>query len=820
MSEETPPYNPHALEAEIRALWEDTRAFDTPDDPGDNKFYCLSMFPYPSGALHMGHVRNYTLSDVIARYKRMRGHVVLHPIGWDAFGLPAENAALAHKTSPAQWTQSNIAAMKEQLKSLGLFYDWRREIDTSQPEYYRWEQWLFLKMHEHGLVYKKNSVVNWDPVDQTVLANEQVVEGRGWRSGALVERRTIPQWFFKITDYADRLLDDLDTLTGWPEAVRAMQKNWIGRSSGALVRFPLADQPDAHVPVYTTRIDTLPGVTFLVIAPEHPLAQQAAQNHPEIQAFLDTACQNLVNEANIATLDKQGIPTGLAVRNPLTQALIPVWIGNYVLMNYGTGAVMGVPAHCSRDHAFVRAYPDLKLLPVIAPPQPAAWDFEQAAYEHDGVMTVAPYEGLSNEEAQHHILATLIQQEAATPQVQYRLRDWGVSRQRYWGTPIPMIHCTHCGDVPVPEADLPVVLPRDVTLSSPHSPLPELDAFVNVPCPRCGGQARRETDTFDTFVESSWYFLRYPAYNQNNSMVDQRTHAFAPVDFYVGGVEHAVLHLLYARFFQKVLFDLKVVQQEEPFLGLLTQGMVLKEGAKMSKSKGNTVSPQAMIDTYSADTVRLFMMFAAPPEQDLEWNDAGVHGAHRFLKRLWRLAHEHTQRVVPDTPGQALSPALHEAHRSFHQFLRKISDSYERRHAFNTVIAHCMSFLNLVQDTPVATRVDHACMTTLLQGLCVWLAPITPHITQALWTHLGGEGLIMDAPWPKIDASALQESTHHYVIQINGKKRAQLPFAADLNQAALQAAVLHEPQLAVYLSGKTIVKWVVVPKKLINVVVR
>ncbi|MAZ44999.1 MAG: leucine--tRNA ligase [Legionellales bacterium] len=812
-------YNPRVLEKDIQAYWEKTEAFTSTADTSREKFYCLSMFPYPSGALHMGHVRNYTLSDVIARFWRMRQKNVLHPIGWDAFGLPAENAAIKHKVPPAEWTLKNTEHMKDQLKRLGLFFDWDREIATCDPSYYRWEQWLFLKMYEKGLVYRKTAVVNWDPVDQTVLANEQVVDGCGWRSGAPVERKEIAQWFFKITDYAQPLLDDLDTLTAWPEQVKAMQRNWLGRSEGADIHFEVEGQSVDPLTVYTTRIDTLAGVTYLSIAPEHPLATLAAKDNSQLSDFIEACKKNEVAEAAMATMEKKGMDTGFKAINPLTGESIPVWVANYVLMSYGTGAVMAVPGHDERDHIFAHQY-GLPIRQVITPTDGSEIDVQSQAYMTYGtVMAPEAFAGQSSDEAKQNICAHLETKQQAQKRVNFRLRDWGVSRQRYWGCPIPMIHCADCGTVPVPEQDLPVELPRDITVDGAGSPLAKLNSFLDVDCPKCGKAARRETDTFDTFVESSWYYLRYACPNEQTQILNDESRYWAPVDQYVGGIEHAILHLLYARFFHKVLRDLGYAPGDEPFKRLLTQGMVLKDGAKMSKSKGNTVDPSELVERYGADTVRLFILFAAPPEQTLEWSDSGVEGAHRFLKRLWRLGHsiaesEHSPHQQPSTYTDEQAYLR----RQCHSVIDKANHDMTERYSFNTVIAANMELLNALSKFKIESESDRWVAQETFESMIKMLSPITPHITQALWEALGHQQNLMDVDFPVADKSALQSDVVMLVIQVNGKRRGELELPSDSDKAAIEQAALADPHVQRFTEGKTVRKVIVVPGKLVNIV--
>ncbi|MCI0517416.1 MAG: leucine--tRNA ligase, partial [Woeseiaceae bacterium] len=689
-------YEPEKVEARARAVWEQERCFEVGEDPDKEKFYCLTMFPYPSGQLHMGHVRVFTISDVIARYQRMQGKHVLQPMGWDAFGMPAENAAIQRGIPPAKWTYKNIDYMRGQLKRLGYGYDWSREVTTCRPEYYRWEQWLFTRLFRKGLVYRKNSVVNWDPVDQTVLANEQVIDGRGWRSDALVERREIPQWFMKITAYAEELLDNLDRLDGWPEPVKTMQRNWIGRSEGIELAFAVENE-DEPLRVFTTRPDTLMGVTYMAVAAEHPLAVKAAAGNPKIAALVEECKKTQAAEAALETMEKKGMPLGISAIHPLSGAEVPLWVANFVLMGYGTGALMAVPGHDHRDWEFAKKY-GLPIRQVVEPLDGSKIDVQGAPFiDYGRVVNSGEMDGMSYAEAFDWIARKFEAEGLGERRINYRLRDWGVSRQRYWGAPIPIIYCDDCGAVPVPDEQLPVVLPEDVEFTGVGSPLKQMPEFYQASCPQCGKAARRETDTFDTFVESSWYFARYTCPDNASAMLDERESYWMPVNQYTGGIEHAILHLLYARFFQKLLRDEGLSAADEPFTNLLTQGMVLKDGAKMSKNKGNTVDPQVLIDRYGADTVRLFMMFAAPPEQALEWSDEGVQGAFRFLKRFWTAVHTH----VAQPRGEKVNPALldgsqKELRRKTHQTIAKVSDDIGRRYTFNTAIAAVMELLNAV----------------------------------------------------------------------------------------------------------------------------
>ncbi|OOG25881.1 leucine--tRNA ligase [Thioalkalivibrio denitrificans] len=813
-------YEPESVETQAIEWWERNNTFRAREDAPGEPFYCLSMFPYPSGRLHMGHVRNYTIGDVIARYQRMQGRNVLQPMGWDAFGLPAENAAIKHGVPPASWTYENIGYMRAQLKRLGFGYDWQRELATCHPDYYRWEQWLFTRLMNKGLAYKKTAMVNWDPVDQTVLANEQVIDGKGWRSGAPVERREIPQWFLRITDYAEELLTGLDGLDGWPDQVRTMQRNWIGRSEGVELEFAVPGE--APLTVYTTRPDTLMGVSYMGLAPEHPLAAKAAADNPELAAFIEQCRHTKVSEADMATLEKQGMDTGLRAVHPVTGEAVPVWVANFVLMEYGTGAVMAVPAHDQRDWEFARQY-GLPVRQVIIPADDGVEvDLTQAAFTEPGVLVEsAQFNGLSSEAAFDAIADFLEQAGKGRRRVNYRLRDWGVSRQRYWGCPIPVINCPKCGALPVPEKDLPVVLPEDVAFDGVGSPLKKMREFIDVACPECGGAAERETDTFDTFFESSWYYARYACPDADNAMLDERAGHWLPVDQYIGGIEHAVLHLLYARFFHKLMRDEGLVQGDEPFTRLLTQGMVLKDGAKMSKSKGNTVDPEALIERYGADTVRLFMMFASPPELSLEWSDSAVEGAHRFLRRLWKQVHEH----VRGGPAEAIDTgSLDERQqalrRKLHQTLAKVSDDIGRRYTFNTAIAACMELMNELSRFDDGSGQGRAVMQEALEITVLMLSPIVPHITHALWKALGHDDAVVDARWPDVDEAALESDTIELVVQVNGKLRGQIRVAAGADRPAIEEAAIADENVRRHIEGRTVAKMIVVPGRLVNVVVK
>jgi len=858
-----PIYKPEVIEPEAQRAWEDSQAFEVNEDAARPKFYCLSMFPYPSGRLHMGHVRNYTIGDVITRYQRMRGYNVLQPMGWDAFGLPAENAAIKHGVPPAKWTYENIAHMRGQLKRLGFAYDWRRELATCSPDYYRWEQWFFIRLFEKGLVYKANSVVNWDPVDQTVLANEQVIDGRGWRSGALVERREIPQWFLRITDYAEELLADLAKLDGWPDQVRTMQANWIGRSEGVELDFGLPD--GAKLTVFTTRPDTLLGVTYMAVAAEHPLAVEAAKGNPELTEFLEECRRAHTSEAALETMEKRGMPLGVSASHPVTGAEVPVWVANFVLMGYGTGAVMAVPGHDKRDWEFATKY-GLPIRQVIAPADGSGADLSESAFVDPGVLVNSgEFDGLSSAAAFDAIATRLEREDRGRRRVNFRLRDWSVSRQRYWGCPVPMIDCPDCGPVPVPDDQLPVRLPEDVTLSGVGSPLRKMDGFVNVTCPACGGAARRETDTFDTFFESSWYYARYCCADQDGAMLDDRARYWLPVDQYIGGIEHAVLHLLYARFFHKLMRDAGLVDGDEPFARLLTQGMVLadsfyREDAQggrswfnpaevtvqrdekgravsatldadgqpvvlggigtMSKSKNNGVDPQSLIDRYGADTVRLFTMFAAPPEQSLEWSDSGVEGAHRFLKRLWRMVHEHVSAgPAPELEVGSLDAAQADLRRQVHATIAKVSDDVGRRYTFNTAIAAVMELLNALGKHEGRQAQDRALRQEAFESVVLMLAPIVPHVCRTLWRELGRESTLVDESWPEVDEDALAVEEIELVVQVKGKLRGRIRVAADAPEDVIREAALAEENVARFVGDSPVRKVIIVPGRLVNIVV-
>jgi len=872
-------YEPAAVERSAQQYWNEARSFAATEDPSKGKFYGLCMFPYPSGRLHMGHVRNYAIGDVLSRFARMQGRNVLQPMGWDAFGLPAENAAMANGVAPAKWTRDNIAYMKKQLQALGFALDWEREVATCDPSYYRWNQWLFLRMREKGIAYKKTGVVNWDPVDQTVLANEQVIDGRGWRTGALVEKREIPMYYLNITAYADELLGDLSTLGGWPERVKVMQANWIGRSEGAEISFPLADDARSALrtagqelnalKVFTTRADTLYGVTFMAIAAEHLLALAAGARNPELQQFIDECRRGSTMEADVATMEKKGRRTGLHVLHPFTGKPVEVWVANYVLMGYGEGAVMGVPAHDERDFEFASKN-GLDIVTVVRPHDGSWQKVEapwQASYGEYGVtVDSGEFSGLESKAAVTAIAAALEKKGLGRKRVQFRLRDWGISRQRYWGCPIPLIHCEHCGEVPVPEEQLPVVLPEDLIPDGSGNPLGKTPSFWKVNCPACGQPARRETDTMDTFVDSSWYFLRYASADNDKAMVDERVKYWLPVDQYIGGIEHAILHLLYSRFWTKVMRDLGLVTLGEPFANLLTQGMVLnhiyshqpaegrrayfnpldidekeQDGIKhwyvtradgsrlevnydglgtMSKSKNNGVDPQSLVEKYGADTARLFMMFAAPPEQTLEWSDEGVQGAFRFIRRLWTAVYQHVSGGgAAPVDKAALNAAQKDLRRAAHQALVKVTDDIGRRRTFNTAIAAVMELLNAVSRFDDRSPQGRAVVQEALEFAVIGLSPIVPHVCHELWKALGHREAIIDVSWPAADPEALSQDSLTLVVQVNGKLRGQITVAVDADETTIRSAALADEAVKRFIGDATPKKIVIVPRKLVNVVV-
>ncbi|MES2499379.1 MAG: leucine--tRNA ligase [Pseudomonadota bacterium] len=802
------------IEQAAQAYWDQNQSFVASEQSDKPKYYCLSMFPYPSGRLHMGHVRNYTIGDVLSRFHKMKGFNVMQPMGWDAFGLPAENAAIKNNTAPAKWTYENIEHMKTQLKQLGLGVDWNREIATCKPEYYKWEQWLFTELFKKGLIYKKTSTVNWDPVDGTVLANEQVIDGRGWRSGALVEKRDIPQYFMKITAYAEELLNDLDKLDGWPEQVKTMQRNWIGKSYGCEVEFPIVGQ-SGNLKVYTTRPDTLMGATYVAVAAEHALATLAAQSNPKLAEFIAECKRGSVAEADVATAEKKGMDTGLFVTHPLNGEQLPVWVANYVLASYGEGAVMAVPAHDERDFEFANKYS----LPIKAVIKQSDTD-NLPMTEHGILFGSGEFSGLNFEQSSDAISAALNAKNLGKKRTQFRLRDWGISRQRYWGCPIPIIHCEKCGEVPVPADQLPVVLPEDVVMDGVGSPIKKDPSFYETTCPTCSGKATRETDTLDTFFESSWYFARYASFDANQ-MCDERANYWLPVDQYVGGIEHAILHLLYARFFNKLMRDVGLIQNDEPFTNLLTQGMVLKDGSKMSKSKGNTVDPQALIDSYGADTARLFMMFAAPPEQSLEWADSGVEGANRFLRRLWKAVYEHVElgEIAAYTTGD-LSAELKAIRLQLHLTIEKVADDYGRRHSFNTAISSVMELMNALAKIEATDVLTRSVRQEVLQNVTLLLSPIVPHICQALWAELKPNSHILEAIWPLADKTAMVQDEVELVLQVNGKLRGSMVISKQMAKLAIEQLAITQPCVTKFLvDNATVRKIIVVPNKLVNVVI-
>jgi leucyl-tRNA synthetase len=868
-------YDPAAIERAAQGYWERTGAFAAQESPDQPKYYCLSMFPYPSGRLHMGHVRNYTIGDVLARFMRMQGRNVMQPMGWDAFGLPAENAAMQNGVPPAKWTRDNIAYMKQQLQSLGLAIDWRREVATCDPAYYRWNQWLFLRMLECGIAYRRTGVVNWDPMDQTVLANEQVIDGRGWRTGALIEKREIPMYYLNITRYAQELLDSLRDLSGWPERVRLMQANWIGRSEGIEISFSYGPELEqlmggsGALKIFTTRADTLFGATFMAIAAEHPIATALAAGNAVIAEFVAECRRGSVMEADVAMQEKKGMRTGLHVLHPFTAKPIEVWIANYVLMGYGEGAVMGVPAHDERDFEFatragIAIQTVVKSATGAYQTVTAPW---QAAYgEHGITVNSGEFSGLDFKAAVDAIAAALAARGRGAKRVQFRLRDWAISRQRYWGCPIPLIHCATCGDVPVPDAQLPVLLPENLVPDGSGNPLGKTPSFYECSCPRCGAAARRETDTMDTFVDSSWYFLRYASFDNMQAMVDERARYWMPVDQYIGGIEHAILHLLYSRFWTKVMRDLKLPSVNEPFSNLLTQGMVLnhiysrhpaagrrqffdpaqvtitgEDGARrysaplptgemvevqydglgtMSKSRNNGVDPQTLVERFGADTVRLFVMFTAPPEQTLEWSDEGVLGASRFIRRLWTAVHEHVQAGPPPALQVAVLDAGQKAlRRAAHQTLAKVTDDIGRRHTFNTAIAAVMELLNTLGRSADAAPQGRAVRHEAFGIVTICLSPIVPHVCHALWQALGAHGALIDQPWPAPDAQALVQDEIEISVQVNGKMRARVSVAAGADEASVRRIVLADERVQRFVGTATPRKLIYVPGKLVNIVV-
>ena len=813
------------IEKKWQTYWEESGVFKTEYDPSKEKYYVLEMFPYPSGNLHMGHVRNYSIGDVVARFKKMRGFNVLHPMGWDAFGMPAENAAIKNGVSPKDWTLDNIANMTRQQKELGLSYDWGREVATCKEDYYRWTQWIFQQFYKKGLAYKKEAKVNWCEHDHTVLANEQVIDGKCWRCDNDVVKKDLKQWFFKITDYADRLLDDLDTLDQWPDRVKAMQRNWIGRSEGTQFAF-YVPKIDKSFEVYTTRVDTLFGVSYVVLAPEHPYVKeliQDASNKVELEAFIETLRNQSDIERTSTEAEKVGMFTGSYATHPITGKEVPIWIANYVLADYGTGAVMGVPAHDERDYAFAKKY-DLPVNWVI---QNTAQDLDFAsldeAFTEDGILVNSgDFSGKTSEEARQALGDYFTEQGTGRKTVNFRLRDWLISRQRYWGCPIPVVYCEKCGEQLVPEDQLPVKLPEDVSFDGGAiSPLATSENFLNTTCPCCGGPARREIDTMDTFIDSSWYFLRYTdARNDKEVFNKEIAKYWMNVDQYIGGIEHAILHLLYARFFVKVLHDIGLVEVDEPFKALLTQGMVLKEGSKMSKSKGNVVSPEEIIAKYGADTARLFILFAAPVDRDLDWSDQGVEGSYRFLGRVWRIIDTY-QQLGASGHHDSLSKDETALRRELHRAIKKVTEDLDGKFNFNTAISTVMELVNAMyqfKDSHDFVQSDLA--KELVEKLTLLLAPFVPHITEEIWHECGFEGSVHAASWPTYEESALVVDEVEVAVQVNGKVRDKLTVSVSLSKEELEAAAKALPRVQEFTEGKTVVKVIVVPKKLINIVVK
>ena len=814
------PYNPKKIESEAQAFWKENRVFEVQEDSSLEKFYCLCMFPYPSGRLHMGHVRNYTIGDVISRYQRMLGKNVLQPMGWDAFGLPAEGAAIKNNMAPAQWTRDNIEYMKHQFNLLGFGYDWNRELTTCDPNYYRWEQWMFSRLYAKGLAYKDKAIVNWDPEENTVLANEQVIDGRGWRSGASIERREMPQWFLRITDYCEELLSDLDDLD-WPEPVKIMQRNWIGRSEGVEIVFEVVDSSQ-QLTVYTTRPDTLFGATYMALAPEHPLVQPLAEKNKEVQAFLDKIKLQAVSEEALEKMEKVGIPLGLEAINPINGNKIPIWAANFILMSYGTGATMSVPAHDQRDYDFAKKY-KLPIQPVIVPNKPGLeHDFNESAFTQLGTLINSnKFDGMDSEKAIEAIGSELEQKEKGKKVINYRMRDWLISRQRYWGAPIPMLTDENGDIFPERDENLPVELPENVSFSGVQSPIKSMKEFIESVDPISNEIYQRETDTFDTFMESSWYYARFCCPDNHEKMLDERAKYWLPVDLYIGGIEHAILHLLYARFYHKLLRDEGLVEVGEPFKRLLTQGMVLNGGSKMSKSMGNTVDPEEMINNYGADTVRLFMMFAAPPEQSLEWSDKAVNGAYRFLRKFWTMVLNRIDDIsnVDDIdPDDFFNDLQKELRKETHKTIAKVSDDIGRRYTFNTAIAAIMSLSNRVSRYQIDTDLDRKVVREALESMVLLLSPIVPHICNHLWTELGHQTAVVNELWPTFNEDLTVDATLEIVIQINGKLRARLNVAANIDEETLKELAFNEPKIAKLIAEQTIKKTIVVPGKLINIV--
>ena len=814
-------YNAKKIEKEAQNYWEQNNSFVVTEDETKEKYYCLSMLPYPSGRLHMGHVRNYSIGDVISRYQKMLGKNVMQPIGWDAFGLPAENAAIKNEVPPAGWTYENISHMKHQLIELGFGYDWSRELATCHPEYYRWEQWFFIKLFEKGLVYKKKAVVNWDPIDQTVLANEQVVDGCGWRSGAPVEKKEISQWYMKITNYADELLADIQKLDGWPDAVKMMQTNWIGKSVGLDIEFKLNNA--TSITVYTTRPDTLYGVTYLAIAAEHPLARESGKKDKQVQKFLDECKKMETAEAAIETMEKKGVDSGLTCVHPLTGEKTPIWIANFVLMGYGTGAVMSVPAHDQRDYEFANKY-NIPIKEVIADSSGLVDISEEAFVEKGILINSGEFCGLDFGAAFKAISKKLSSLKMGEEKTNYRLRDWGISRQRYWGCPIPIINCPSCGAIPESLENLPVRLPENVAIDGVGSPLKKMPSFYKTPCPKCGIDSERETDTFDTFFESSWYFARYTCVDQKDAILDERANYWLPVDQYIGGIEHAILHLLYSRFFTKLLRDEGIVKTNEPFTNLLTQGMVLKDGAKMSKSKGNTVDPEEMISKYGADTARLFILFAAPPTQDLEWSDTGIEGSHRFINKFFRLVSSFVESknsaVVSKIDTSKLTEEQKTIRQKTHLALQKVGDDFGRRHSFNTAIAAMMELNNTLSKYKDDSREGSFIKREAIEIMVKCLSPVMPHVCHHLWFLLGGKEAVVNSSWPIVDDSALVQENVQLIAQVNGKLRAKIVVPLDSENKFVEEIAFSDARVLKFTEGKAIIKVIVVPNRLVNIVVK
>ena len=812
-------YNPREIEAEAQEFWEEKKVFEVSEDLEKEKFYCLCMFPYPSGRLHMGHVRNYTIGDVISRYQRMQGKNVLQPMGWDAFGLPAEGAAIKNKMAPAQWTRENITYMKHQLKLLGFGYDWTRELATCDPDYYRWEQWMFTRLYEKGLAYRDKAIVNWDPVENTVLANEQVIDGKGWRSGATIERRELPQWFLRITNYCEELLSGLDNLE-WPEQVKVMQRNWIGRSEGFEIDF--RSESGEIIVAYTTRPDTLFGATYMALAPEHPLVQATAKNNTKVAKFLEETKSQSVSEEALEKMDKTGVPLGIKAINPINGESIPVWAANFVLMTYGTGSIMSVPAHDQRDFDFAKKY-DLDIKPVIVPKQGSKeHDFEVSAFIDQGeLINSEEFNDLDSNEAKTTIGDRLVSGGLAKKVINYRLRDWLVSRQRYWGAPIPVL--TNEKDEIIAEKDenLPVILPEDVQFDGVQSPIKSMKEFFEVTLDDRVTHIR-ETDTFDTFMESSWYYARFCSSDSQEKMLDERAKYWLPVDLYIGGIEHAILHLLYARFYHRLLRDEGLVEGDEPFKRLLTQGMVLNNGAKMSKSMGNTVDPEEMINNYGADTVRLFMMFTAPPEQSLEWSDKAINGSFRFLKRLWTLVQSrrddllNTEEINSQDDFNEKQAILR---RKTHQTIAKVSDDIGRRYTFNTAIAAVMELVNDLSVFQIEDEIDQKVAKEAITSVLLLLAPIVPHICNRLWLDLGFDQPIIDEVWPKHNPDLMMTDTLEIIVQVNGKLRSKITVDSSIGDPELEQLVLMDEKIKKYTDDQTIKKIIIVPKKLVNIVI-